>query len=148
MIHSGKRILVIISLLLALGGCSGGEQDSAATATPGVQIAFIQQPAPAQEMMQALLIGRLVLHGPCLYVQTDTGERYLVVWPADVALNVQGQRIEIRRSGLVVGLVGEPITLVGGEIDRAWLQQGRNVRDLPPAQCDGLVWLAGEVGAP
>jgi hypothetical protein len=96
----------------------------------------------------ALLFGRLVLDGPCLYVQPyDSDMRDLVVWPRGMTLVRSGdEEVLTDGSGKRVATIGEPVDVGGGEVSRAYMQTLLETEI--PAECSALFWLASDVRSP
>ena len=115
--------------------------------TPTSTIFFPQQPPVKGERVvdEALLIGELILVDGCLRVTSQGGTSYLLVWPPDVTLRTENNRIEIlNQAGHVVARVGDVIQVGGGEIGATPASDERVPQHLPPA-CPGPYWLVGDL---
>ncbi len=112
------------------------------TAPDGSPIFFPRQ-APASSFMAALLPGTLVLDtNGCLRVEEagEGGDAPLVVWHHDFTLRVEGERIEVLDgAGQVVGRVGEPTRMGGGE------GTPTRIPGMPFDACPGPYWLLGNI---
>jgi hypothetical protein len=131
--------------LVAVGGYSAGEIDICAT--PGVPgVAFPRQ-GPVEGIrvvMQAEMVGQLVLVGGCLRLESiydDTS--YLPVWPPEFALSSGDDGINVLDgTGQVVARVGEEIYMGGGEGSASVM--AKCVRQQLPVTCTGPYWIVGE----
>ena len=131
--------------LVAAGGRSAGEIDICATPeVPGV--AFPRQ-GPVEGprvVMQALLIGRLVLVDGCLRIESVHGEESLLpIWPPEFGLAAEGDGIQVLDGeGRVVARVGEEVYMGGGGGSAEGLAEC--VREQLPAACGGPYWIVGD----
>ena len=131
--------------LVAAGGRSAGEIDICATPeVPGV--AFPRQ-GPIEGprvVMQALLVGRLVLVDGCLRIESPHGdESQLPIWPPEFGLAAEGEQIQVLDGeGRVVARVGEEVYMGGGGGSAEGL--ANCVREQLPAACTGPYWIVGE----
>jgi hypothetical protein len=131
--------------LVVVGGRSAKEIDICAAATvPGV--AFPRQ-GPIEgprAVMQAELIGRLVLVDGCLRIDSIHGaESLLPIWPPEFGLAAQGDEVQVLDGdGQVVARVGEEVYMGGGESSTPGLAEC--VREQLPATCTGPYWIVGE----
>jgi hypothetical protein len=131
--------------LVTVGGYSAGEIDVCATPdVPGV--AFPRQ-GPVEGLrvvMQAEMVGQLVLVDGCLRVESiydDTS--YLPVWPPEFALRSEDDGIQVLDgAGQVAARVGEEIFMGGGEGSASVMAEC--VRQQLPATCSGPYWIVGE----
>ncbi len=131
--------------LVAVGGYSAEEIDVCATPdVPG--IAFPRQ-GPVEGMrvmMQAEMIGQLVLVDGCLRIESiydDTS--YLPVWPPEFDLGSEDDEIQVLDgAGEVVARVGEEIYMGGGEGSASVMAEC--VRQQLPSTCTGPYWIVGE----
>ena len=164
-----QRCLVFFGVSLAVAAC-GGEPTTAAepgptilvpqqgpgdvstsAAEPGPTIFFPQQKAVdgEREVMDALLIGKLVVVEGCLRVNTsysDTG--YLLVWPPDFRLSTENDTIQVLNgAGQVVARVGDEVDIGGGEV-RYLERLDEYVRQQLPPDCSGTYWIVGDVDNP
>ncbi|MDT0631411.1 hypothetical protein [Rubrivirga litoralis] len=109
---------------------------------------FPQRTVPGPSA-SARLEGRLVQHGPCLYVEAaGWDETYLVVWAAGFMPEGRAEgggplRVRDVRDGRAAD-VGGPVVLGGREAGR---DEG-DLRSPLPAACPGPAWTAGEFGEP
>jgi antitoxin component of RelBE/YafQ-DinJ toxin-antitoxin module len=131
--------------LVAAGGRSAGEIDICATpAVPGV--AFPRQ-GPIEGprvVMEAELIGQLVLVDGCLRIDSIHGaESLLPIWPPEFGLAAEGDEIQVLDGeGQVVALVGEEVYMGGGGGSAAGLAEC--VQQQLPATCTGPYWIVGD----
>lgn len=148
MLVKSNLVMVILGLgLLAACAPTPSPQDVSEMGVP----VYFPQLEPMEEMPLALIYGVLINEEGCLRVIASEGsESYLVLWPADVNLVIEGEDISIHdSSGELVARVGQQIGLVGGEYDqREWaaerLQPGHGL----PEDCTGPFWLSGEIVEP
>jgi hypothetical protein len=131
--------------LVVVGGLSAKEIDICATPeVPGV--AFPRQ-GPIEgprAVMQALMIGRLVLVDGCLRVESFHGdESLLAIWPPEFGLAAEGDEIHVLDgAGQVVARVGEEVYMGGGGGSASGLADC--VREQLPAACRGPYWIVGD----
>ena len=131
--------------LVAAGGRSAGDIDVCATPeVPGV--AFPRQ-GPVEGprvVMQALLIGRLVLVDGCLRIESlHGGESMLPIWPPEFGLATEGEQIQVLDGeGRVVARVGEEVYMGGGGGSAEGLAEC--VREQLPPACTGPYWIVGD----
>lgn len=111
---------------------------------------FFPQLKPVEgtrETMTADLTGQLVLVDNCLRVIADySGTNYLLVWPSEFMLNIEGDVVQILDgTGQVVARVGDQIWTGGGEVPDSF------VREENRGTCPGPFFEVGEgfrVGTP
>jgi hypothetical protein len=122
-------------------------QDVDICATPAVpDVAFPRQ-APVEgirEVMEAELIGELVLDNGCLRVNSIYGDgSILPVWPPEFTLGAENDVLQVLDgTGQVVARVGEEVYMGGGEgLSRAMAQC---MRQQLPAACTGPYWIVGD----
>jgi hypothetical protein len=131
--------------LMAVGGYRAGEID--VCATPGVPgVAFPRQ-GPVEGLrvvMQAEMVGQLVLVDGCLRLESIYGDTsYLPVWPPEFALRSEDEEIQVLDgTGQVVARVGEEIFMGGGEGSASVM--AKCVRQQLPVTCTGPYWIVGE----
>jgi len=131
--------------LVVAGGRSAGEIDICATpAVPGV--AFPRQ-GPVEGprvVMEAQLIGELVLVDGCLRIDSIHGtESLLPIWPPEFGLAAEGDEIQVLDGeGQVVARVGEEVYMGGGGGSATGL--AGCVREQLPAACSGPYWIVGD----
>ena len=131
--------------LVVAGGRSAGEIDICAT--PDVAgLAFPRQ-GPVEGprvMMQALLIGELVLADGCLRIESvHSTESLLPIWPPEFGLAAEGDGVQVLDGeGQVVARVGEEVYMGGGGGSAARLAEC--VREQLPATCSGPYWIVGD----
>jgi hypothetical protein len=104
---------------------------------------FFPQLKPVEgtrETMTADLTGQLVLFDNCLRVIADySGTNYLLVWPSEFMLNVEGEVVQILDgTGQVVARVGDQIWTGGGEVPESF------VREENRGTCPGPYFEVGE----
>jgi hypothetical protein len=109
---------------------------------------FPTQPAPAGDVMEALLTGTLLPDDrDCLRVATEGGEPYLVIWPYGFTLKADGPALHVLdETGQLAAVVGSVVSLGGGEIPQEAYEAGHP--DLPDDQCPGPYWIVGEITPP
>jgi hypothetical protein len=131
--------------LVVAGGRSAGEIDICATpAVPGV--AFPRQ-GPIEGprvMMEAELIGQLVLVDGCLRIESrHSTESLLLIWPPEFGLVAEGDEIQVLDGeGQVVARVGEEVYMGGGGGSATGLAEC--VQEQLPAACTGPYWIVGD----
>jgi hypothetical protein len=141
---AGIRLPDHVELVVA-GGRSAGEIDICATPeVPGV--AFPRQ-GPVEGprvVMEALLIGRLVLADGCLRIESVHGDgSQLPIWPPEFDLAAQGDEIQVLDGeGRVVARVGEEVYMGGGGGSATAL--AGCVREQLPDACSGPYWIVGD----
>jgi hypothetical protein len=89
--------------------------------------------------LTALAIGELTTVDNCLRV-----EDYLLVWPPEFVVNVEGDTVQIEDKLLgekTVWRLGEVVQVGGGEV--SFLGLTEDVRARIPAGCKGPYWLVG-----
>jgi hypothetical protein len=122
-------------------------QDVDICATPGVpNVAFPRQ-APVEgirELMEAELIGDLVLDDGCLRINSSYGDgSILPVWPPEFSLEAANDVLQVLDgTGRVVARVGEEVYMGGGEGSSGAVAEC--VRQQLPATCTGPYWIVGE----
>lgn len=97
--------------------------------------------------MEALLVGQLVEVNGCLRViERNSNTSYMVIWPPNVMLGVEGNVIQILdNSGRVLIQVGDQVRLSGGAIKSASEVESRQPLNKPlPENCSGPYWVTGE----
>jgi len=120
----------------------GQEIDVCATpAVPGV--AFPRQAPLVTEVMEAQLIGDLLLVDGCLRVKDlYSGDSILPIWPPEFTLGAENDGIQVLDGdGQVVARVGEEVYMGGGEVSSPSLPDC--VRQQLPAECSGPYWIVG-----
>ncbi len=122
-------------------------QEVGICATPAVpNVAFPRQ-APVEgirEVMEAELIGELVLDNGCLRVNSIYGDSsILLVWPPEFTLGAENDVLQILDgTGQVVVRVGEEVYMGGGEGSSRAMAEC--VRQQLPAACTGPYWIVGD----
>jgi len=94
------------------------------------------------EYLQAELQGKLVLVNQCLRVNGDDGISYLLVFPSDFSVNLEGNKLHITQ-GVITGNqkdydlhIGEHIDIAGGTFDGADTSSFR----VSSSTCPGPFW--------
>lgn len=131
-------IIGAAAAVILLTACSVGTS-SRSTAEQNVQFP-VQEAADGQrDVMDAELIGNLVVDGDCMRLEADHGVSYLVVWPPGFALDTESDDVVVRDdAGEIVIHEGDNVRLDGGEPPNATELEG----------CPGPVWFVGKtVGA-
>ncbi|HEX9991031.1 MAG TPA: hypothetical protein VGE45_21435 [Chloroflexia bacterium] len=120
-----------------------------ATSTPNSGIFFPQQ-VPAQEdraVPASYLTGKLAEVNGCLRVIADNSSAaYLILWPPDVTLSTEDNKIQIyNKAGQVVAQVGDSVFIDGGEIPASsGAAMSKQLREPLPDACPGPYWFAGD----
>jgi hypothetical protein len=131
--------------LVAAGGRSAGEIDVCATPeVPGVSFPRQGPIEGPRVVMEALLIGRLVLVDGCLRIESFYGDESLLpIWPPEFGLAAEGDGIQVLDGeGRVVALVGEEVYMGGGGGSATGMADC--VREQLPATCGGPYWIVGD----
>jgi hypothetical protein len=90
------------------------------------------------------LEGSLTVKEGCPRVVDTHGASHLVIWQPDYFLNSNAGTAEILDGdGVVVGRVGEPIRMGGGELPATAFEH--NLRAPLPVACTGPYWLLGDI---
>lgn len=140
------KILLLGLFLLASVSCdSAGNEPLPAPYLP-------TQAKPVPDRMTAELKGDLVLVDGCIRAkaQYDGEESYprLLIWPYGFQSEIEDEVVRVRDDmGRIVGIVGEPISMGGGEIT-GWFADdlvGEPILDHCPTPPDGPYWLVGDV---
>jgi hypothetical protein len=109
-------------------------------------IAFLRQEAAEgpREVMEAELVGNLVLEDGCLKIESIYGNQsYLPIWPPEFTLSLDSDETEILDGDdVVVGRVGEEIYMGGGTGSLNSLSDC--VRQQLPGYCDDPIWVVGD----
>jgi hypothetical protein len=97
-----------------------------------------------REVMEAELIGHLVIIDGCLRIESLYGDQsYFPIWPPEFSLSMDSDEIVILDGdGILVGSVGEEIYMGGGTGSTNSLSDC--VRQQLPENCDGPFWVVGE----
>ncbi len=101
--------------------------------------------------MTAKVEGYLVLVDGCIRVKAyyDAEELYprLLIWPHGFLLEIEDEVVMVRDdTGRIVGIVGEPISMAGGEISGWFADElvGEPILDYCPTPPGALYWLVGD----
>ncbi|MDO8107643.1 hypothetical protein Q6348_10590 [Isoptericola sp. b441] len=109
--------LVVLPLIAALSACAAIGGGPALTPLDGPVMRYTER--SARGGMDALVRGRLVLEGDCLYL--DGEERYPVVWPAGATWD--GERSAVVSPNGAVLPVGTDVSGGGGYLSLADVEQ-------------------------
>jgi hypothetical protein len=98
----------------------------------------------SREVMEAELVGDLVLNEGCLQIESLYGDSsYLPIWPPEFTARMDdGIPAILDGKGNVAGRVGEEIYMGGGETSGSTLPVC--VQEQIPASCSGKYWIVGE----
>jgi hypothetical protein len=131
--------------LVVVEGHSAKEIDICATpSVPGVAFPR-QKPAEGfRVVMEAELIGELVLVNSCLRVNSIYGDgTVLPIWPPEFTLKAEDDLLQVLDgAGQVVARVGQEVYMGGGEGPATSLADC--VRGQLPTDCTGPYWIVGE----
>lgn len=148
-----RRVIVLALMAAIVGGASAcGAATTPTTgppagaALPPADITFPTQP-PSQDVMEALVIGGLVLDNGCLRLNAEEwGASFLLVWPNGYsAQRTEDGTIEVvDPSGRIVAASGQRVRVSGGEYASedmaAFDQMYPGVRS---ETCPGPYWIVG-----
>jgi hypothetical protein len=138
-----RRSCLLLALLgLVLVACGPAPTQPSPTSTPPPSPTA--GPAVAITRLTAQLFGTLVDRDGCVRVRPDTGGSYLLAWPPDFEVRVEGDAVHVvTAGGEQVSLhVGDAVYLSGGEVKSAdYLSE--SVRQALPAHCEGPYWVVG-----
>ena len=141
-----KKILLMALLLLIVSSCTDVDEET----LPSPYLPQLSE--PMEERMMAELEGDLVLVDGCIRVKSyyDGEETYprLLIWPYGFRLEIEDEVVRVRDDmGRVVGVVGEPIYMGGGEITGWFADElvGEPILDFCPTPPGGPYWLVGDV---
>jgi hypothetical protein len=165
MIKRTSALWAIAFIMILLAACSEGSTTRSAItleskgviAEPTKTVEVCDNPIEAEipfprqeavegfrEVMEAELVGDLVLKDDCLRVESIYGEdSYLPIWPPEFILTEESDVITILDGeGQAVGRVGEEI-FMGGGIGAASAIADCARQHLPET-CEGPYWIVGE----
>ena len=111
---------------------------------PGVVFPRQEPVEGPREVMEAELVGDLVVRGGCLWVKSLYNDgSYLPIWPPEFTMGLENDLLVILDGeGNMVGRAGEEIYMGGGMGSENALPDC--VREHLPAECDGQFWVVGE----
>lgn len=161
-------VLIFLTLLsIVISGCSGDMVYSTDTPSGSDSISVDVQIAPTidicapldipdiafprqepvdglKEVMEAELVGNLVLSDGCLRIESLYGnESYLPIWPSEFTVKLENDvPVILDGDKKVVGRVGDEIYMGGGEASENALPAC--VREQMPAAFRGKYWVVGE----
>ncbi len=148
MLHVSVNIkMLFLALLLSLQvSCVNAESEP--LSTPYLPT----QAKPVPDRMLAELKGDLVLVDGCIRVKaySDGEGSYprLLIWPYGFWSEIEDEVVRVRDDmDRIVGIVGKPISMGGGEIT-GWFADdlaGEAILDYCPTPPDGPYWLVGDV---
>jgi len=97
-----------------------------------------------REVMEAELVGELVVHGGCLWVESLYNDgSYLPIWPPEFTMGLENEvLVLLDGEGNVVGRAGEEIYMGGGMGSENAIPDC--VRKQYPAECEGQYWIVGD----
>ena len=165
--NSTGVLMFFILISVSISGCSDGRvassgvssdpyptpKDVGIPATVNVcnpldiqDIAFPRQGPVAgiREVMEAELVGDLVLSEGCLRIESMyDNQRYIPIWPPEFTVVLENDStVILDGDGHLVGRVGKEITMGGGEASDSALLAC--VRDQMPPTCSGKYWVVGD----
>jgi len=160
-------LIFLAGILIAITACTSELEPSSETAlvpetiivdpeiTPTIdiceppdipEVAFPrQEPVEGpREVMEAELVGDLVVRGGCLWVESLYNDgSYLPIWPPEFTIGLENEVLVILDGeGNVVGRAGEEIYMGGGTGSENALPDC--TRKQFPADCDGQFWVVGD----
>ncbi len=120
---------------------------------PQGKVFFPKQPSKPNAYMMAEISGKLVLDDEgCLRIEEPPNHTETVpIWPVDFELDTSGGEVRVLdKEGRVVGQVGKPIEMGGGELPsrdtsataQSMLENEAMVRELFE-RCPGYYWIVG-----
>jgi hypothetical protein len=146
LMHRLAGMTLLTTLLLTACANAAGGGPPTPTPHPDVsQIFFPQQKLAegSRDVMDAMLVGRLVLVNACLRLNASENTSYLLVWPQGLALTSDGSSIQVvDAAGQLVAQVGNTLTVSGGEVPAEAI--ANHVRQPLPAECPGPYWIIGK----
>lgn len=142
-----KKWLTVTLVAFVLAACSNPSTMTAnpntdPKSTPVASLFFPQQTLtnPPNDVMNALLIGKLIVRDDCLRVINEGGISYLVIWPSDATLQITNDVIEILDQN------GQPIAQVGGRVELGGGESSIfQLREPIPESCSGPYWVVGKI---
>jgi hypothetical protein len=166
--NNSTSVLIFFMLLTVLiSGCSGGMLVSSGTPSKLEPISKDEEISPtvdictpldipdiafprqeyvqgAREVMEAELIGDLVVSDGCLRIESLYGNQsYTPVWPPEFTVVLKNDiPVILDSDGQLVGRIGEEIYMGGGESSESGLPAC--VRQQMPPTCSGKYWIVGE----
>lgn len=108
-------------------------------------IAFPRKGA-TEDLMESLMMGRLILVDRCLRIEdSESDTSLLVVWPYDFNWQITNGIVEVLDgTGQVVARVGEGVSMGGGELDSlAGMGIDNPIQAQIPDSCPGPYWFVG-----
>ena len=136
------RVSLVVVVALTAAGCGSGEP----AAPPGI---FFPTVPIGDAYPAALMEGVLEEQAGCLFVTVD-GDSWLLLWPEGYTARVADGHLDVLdESGEVVGRVGEPLRVGGGETNPVEIGGAaaaeRRASELTgldiPERCGDLYWL-------
>lgn len=130
-----KKLIIVLALVVLLiipVACKGS-----------VEVYFPMQSNSSLDQMDAELEGNLELVDSWLRLQSADGD-YVLVWPDGFSVRGEDKEIQVLDSlGQVVAVVGEALTVGGGESTRETVE---SYIGIPlPADAEGPYWIVSEV---
>ena len=168
MINRLKAAALLYGFLITVTACSGKLSESnsvnkdpvdAAVSTIGINPTSVvcdlspiegvifprQEPVDApREVMEAELVGELVLQDGCLRIKScPCVDSYTPVWPPEFNISLEdGGIVVVDGKGVIVGRVGEEIYMGGGTGSENALPGC--VKETVAEKCGGPYWIVGE----
>ena len=130
------RIFWLLLSLLSLAACEfrPGANNQTLYPTNSTQVIY--------QYLTAELLGKLVMVNQCLRINGDDGVNYLLVWPSDFSVRIEGDTLHITQ-GVVTGdrkdydlHIGDRIDIGGGTVDKVDTSSFRVSRN----NCPGPYW--------
>lgn len=159
--HLAYLLIFFISILMAAACQSANPTEAERGGAKGVVeyirlndgsiVNFPHQPSTADDQMEALLEGQLVLENGCLRAVTGGYEEpgFLILWPSNAVVRTTDDGVVevLESSSQIAGRVGSPIHMSGGAMENVpsmglWESQ---IDGLPIKGCPGPYWVAGEL---
>ncbi|HLO17158.1 MAG TPA: hypothetical protein VK206_20160 [Anaerolineales bacterium] len=128
----------ITVLLIVVTGCSKN-----LGASPPPTLFFPQQKETPNAIMDALLIGKLVLVNNCLRVNDENDNSFLPIWPRGFSARLNDGIIEVvDDQDQLIAQVGDNLRIGGGEMPGQHIKED-TLQPLPD-DCPGPYWLVGD----
>jgi hypothetical protein len=133
-----------VELVVVEGHSAKGIDICATPSAPGVAFPRQEPVEGVRVVMEAELIGELVLVNGCLRVKSIYDDRsVLPVWPPEFTLRAENDALQVLDgAGQVVARVGQEVYMGGGGGSATSLAEC--VRQQLPADCTGPYWIVGE----
>src|SRR5258706_5805800 len=128
----------ITVLLIFATGCS---KNIGVTHTP--TLFFPQQKETPNAIMDALLVGKLMLVNDCLRVNDENNNSFLPIWPQGFSARLNDGIIEVvDENDQLIAQVDDNLRIGGGEMPGQSIK-GYTLQPLPD-NCPGPYWIVGD----